>query len=159
MKKIIIALLLCASSIFSEEKPEKFQELFYVTMGSELPLTKNSRYSRYQRSLSSIGMGTRTFIFKEHGIDTCASMYIYPHARVMEMSVAYLYKPEDFYGIYVGASGYARSILTAWLCKYNLLGYKGFLGYQLPMRNNKSSFLEVAISERKNLSVRSGLMF
>ena len=159
MKKLLSSFVVIATSIFAQEKPQKFQEMFYVTMGSEIPMTKNHTYSKYQRSLESIGMGIRTFFLPEHGMDVCATLYFHPNVRMAELSIGYVYKPEILYGIYLGASGYSRNELTSWLDKFYRVGYRGFLGYQVPIKYEKSAFLEIGMDEKKDLNIKSGLMF
>lgn len=159
MKKLASILIALTACIFAQEEPKEFNEMFYITMGSEIPMKKMDGLTRSQRTFVSIGMGIRSFIKPEHAIDVCITSYHHPVVISLESSLGYIYRPSMFGGMYAGVFGYSRNHINAWLDKTYRLGYKGCIGYQIPTDSSKSSFLDIGFDEEKNLSIRSGLLF
>lgn len=159
MKNLALGLLALTTTVFSQEKPKEIQDMFYVTMGSEIPTKAVYGYSKSDRSFVSVGMGIRAFPHEDHGIDVSLSLLQHPLIRMNDVAIGYIYRPQFLGGTYLSVSGYARDEITCWFTKFYRVGLRGSFGYQVPTISGKSSFIEAGLDEHYNLTIRSGLLF
>ena len=159
MKNILFTLLALTTSVFSQGVKEAAKSLYYIAMGTEIPLYKHEFLSRSDRTMSTVGMGVKAFLTNEHGIDVCTTLLVHPVLRTVDIAVGYVYSPEVFGGLYFGFSGFARDEIDLWFEKFYRVGARGSIGYQFSANEGKSSFIELGSDNHKNLTVRSGLVF
>lgn len=162
MKTLILSYLAIATSIFGQNsKPEekKIQELFYVTMGSAIPMKHNDYYTRQERAMVSIGIGVRTFFECGFGMDVGSTFYHHPRFHTAEGSIIWLYKPDFLEGIYAGFGGTVQKELDVYCNRLLSVTYKGVIGYQVPSETDKSSFFDIGFDRFQVLTIRSGLLF
>lgn len=159
MKKILSIFVIFVTTAFSQEAPQQFKEMFYISIGTEISMKKINDLCCYNRAFISTGMGIKTFICEEHAIDVCLTVYHDPLIIMNDFSVGYIYKPERLNGIYIGVSGYGRNELSVFYDKFYRGNARGIIGYQVPSNSNRSSFLEVGMDGIRNLTIRSGLLF
>ena len=159
MNKVLMSFLITTLSVFAQEKQPASKNMFYMTMGSEMPLGEMYGLSKIDRMFSSVGIGVRYFVSPEHSFDVHTTLYHHPLVQATEAAIGYLYMPDFLGGMYMGGFFKTKNAINTWFDKYYHIGARGVVGYQLPIASEKSSFLEVGLDNHRNLTVRSGLLF
>jgi hypothetical protein len=165
VKILISSYLALVTSIFGQntgakkQDEPKVEEMFYVTMGSSIPIVHNKYYTRGERTAIITGIGVRSFFGNHMGLDVATTFYHHPLAHAIEGSIIWLYKPEVLEGIYGGFGGTMQKEMDVHFNRQLSFAYKVLIGYQFPSETAKTSFIDVGFDRFQVMTIRSGLLF